>query len=192
MKSVKKKYFKDYQNEQNLQSETPSAWKVLHSRPLLRDEKNVFEVSAGPRLNLNSFHHLLPIFLFFFFSCSRFFPLSLPLQPTQSDFILTNVMCVCVRVWGILCVLARARDCREGWFILMSAGRVVISEPQAGQQEAAKQLVIWCGLRYCSMGVKLCVSVFVCVWVRDMWSYKWDYLDQPPVYRKHWELWIPL
>lgn len=42
--------------------------------------------------------------------------------------------------------------------MLMSGSRVVISEPQAGRQEAAKQLVIWCGLRYRSPGVKLCVS----------------------------------
>lgn len=42
--------------------------------------------------------------------------------------------------------------------MLMSGSRVVISEPQAGWEEAAKQLVIWCGLRYCSPGVKLCAS----------------------------------
>lgn len=46
--------------------------------------------------------------------------------------------------------------------MLMSGSRVVISEPQAGRQEAAKQLVIWCGLRYRSLGVKLYVCV-VCV-----------------------------
>lgn len=40
----------------------------------------------------------------------------------------------------------------------MSGSRVVISEPQAGRPEAAKQLVIWCGLRYRSRGVKLCAS----------------------------------
>lgn len=131
-------------------------------------------------------------FFFSFSSAAQDFSLYLSLSSQHRVTSSWQMWCVCVRVWGILCVLACARDCREGWFILMSAGRVVISEPQAGQQEAAKQLVIWCGLRYCSMGVKLCVSVFVCVWVRDMWSYKWDYLDQPPVYRKHWELWIPL
>lgn len=36
--------------------------------------------------------------------------------------------------------------------------RVVISEPQAGRPEADKQLVIWCRLRYRSLGVKLCAS----------------------------------
>lgn len=45
--------------------------------------------------------------------------------------------------------------------MLMSGSRVVISEPQAGRQEAAKQLVIWCGLRYHSPGAKLCVCVCV-------------------------------
>lgn len=45
----------------------------------------------------------------------------------------------------------------------MSGSCVVISEPQAGRQEAAKQLVIWCGLRYHSLGVKLCVCVCPCV-----------------------------
>lgn len=54
------------------------------------------------------------------------------------------------------CALAKARDCREGWVMLMSGTCVVISEPQAGRHEAAKQLVIWCGLRYHSPGVKLC------------------------------------
>lgn len=44
------------------------------------------------------------------------------------------------------------------WVMLMSGSRVVISEPQAGRPEAAKQLVIWCGLRYRSLGVKLCAS----------------------------------
>lgn len=45
----------------------------------------------------------------------------------------------------------------------MSGSRVVISEPQAGRQEAAKQLVIWCGLRYHRPGVKLRVCVCACV-----------------------------
>lgn len=100
-------------------------------------------------------------FFFSFSSAAQDFSLYLSLSSQHRVTSSWQMWCVCVRVWGILCVLAR--DCSEGWFILMSAGRVVISEPQAGQQEAAKQLVIWCGLRYCSMGVKLCVSVVVCV-----------------------------
>lgn len=105
-------------------------------------------------------------FFFSFSSAAQDFSLYLSLSSQHRVTSSWQMWCVCVRVWGIMCVLARARDCREGWVILMSAGRVVISEPQAGQQEVAKQLVIWCGLRYCSMGVKLCV--FVCVWVRDV------------------------
>lgn len=42
--------------------------------------------------------------------------------------------------------------------MLMYGCRVVISEPQAGRPEADKQLVIWCRLRYRSLGVKLCAS----------------------------------
>lgn len=42
--------------------------------------------------------------------------------------------------------------------MLMSGSRVVISEPQAGRPEAAEQLVIWCRLRYRSLGVKLRTS----------------------------------
>lgn len=54
----------------------------------------------------------------------------------------------------------------------MSGGRVLIPEPKADQQEAAKQLVIWCGLRYYSLGVKLSVISFfsllsICVWASE-------------------------
>lgn len=95
-------------------------------------------------------------------------PLSFPLQPPYTDFTSTNVTrCVCICVCGCtLCALTHARDCSEGWVMLMSGSCVVISEPQAGRQEAAKHLVIWCGLRYRSPGVKLClcVSVSLCEW----------------------------
>lgn len=101
-------------------------------------------------------------FFFSFSSAAQDFSLYLSLSSQHRVTSSWQTWCVCACV-DILCVLARARDCREGWVILMSAGRVVISEPQAGQQEAAKQLVIWCGLRYCSMGVKLCVCLCLCV-----------------------------
>lgn len=66
----------------------------------------------------------------------------------------TCVTCVCAYTYWSYSVSVH-RSVRRLWVMLMSGSRVVISEPQAGRPEAAEQLVIWCGLRYRSLGVKL-------------------------------------
>lgn len=86
----------------------------------------------------------------------------------------TCVTCVCAYTYWSYSVSVH-RSVRRLWVMLMSGSRVVISEPQAGRPEAAEQLVIWCGLRYRSLGVKLCAS-----------ERRAD-MQQPPVCRRRWD-----
>lgn len=144
----------------------------------------LFEVNKTLTLPFTSKHHFFLILYLKDFLLSL---LSFSHKPTQNAFICikSNEVCVCwccFLCMTVCSLCALACDCRKEWVMLMSGRRVVISEPQAGRQEAAKQLVIWCGLRYCSPGVKLSV------WARDLQSHKWDSMDQPPVCGKQWQL----
>lgn len=140
-------------------------WLLQRDGKLRRGDEvteKLFEVSRTQTQPFSSFHHLFSIFLLYFASFHFYLYLSLSSlhRLTSSPQHVMRYVCVCV-CGCTLCALAHARDCSEGWVMLMSGSCVVISEPQAGRQEAAKHLVIWCGLRYRSLGVKLCL----CVWV---------------------------